>query len=46
MPESATACNCTVCRRYGVAWAYDDENEGIEVSGTTKAYVRGGFERG
>jgi hypothetical protein len=22
-PESATACNCTVCRRYGVLWAYD-----------------------
>ena len=21
-PEAATACNCTVCRRYGVLWAY------------------------
>ena len=21
-PQSATACNCTVCRRYGVLWAY------------------------
>jgi hypothetical protein len=41
MPESATACNCTVCRRYGVLWAYDYEGEGIRVSGPTRAYVRG-----
>jgi hypothetical protein len=41
VPESATACNCTACRRYGVLWAYDFEGEGIEVSGPTKAYVRG-----
>lgn len=40
-PESATACNCTVCRRYGVLWAYDFEGEGIEVAGPTTAYVRG-----
>jgi hypothetical protein len=39
--ESATACNCTACRRYGVLWAYDYEGEGIHVSGRTKAYVRG-----
>lgn len=26
IPESATACNCTVCRRYGVLWAYDFED--------------------
>ena len=41
LPESATACNCTACRRYGVLWAYDHENEGIRVSGATQAYVRG-----
>ena len=41
MPESATACNCTICRRYGVLWAYDFENEGIRVSGPTRIYVRG-----
>ena len=41
VPESATACNCTACRRYGVLWAYDYENEGIRVSGPTRAYVRG-----
>jgi len=40
-PDSATACNCTVCRRYGVLWAYDYENEAIRVSGTTQAYKRG-----
>jgi hypothetical protein len=41
VPESATACNCTVCRRYGVLWAYDFEGERIRVSGPTRAYVRG-----
>jgi hypothetical protein len=41
IPESATACNCTACRRYGVLWAYDFDGEGIHVSGPTKAYVRG-----
>lgn len=41
VPESATACNCTVCRRYGVLWAYGYEGEDIRVSGPTQAYVRG-----
>jgi hypothetical protein len=41
VPESATACNCTVCRRYGVLWAYDFEGERIRVSGPTRAYIRG-----
>jgi hypothetical protein len=40
-PEAATACNCTVCRRYGVLWAYDYEGERIRVSGPTTAYARG-----
>ncbi|NKF22834.1 GFA family protein [Solimonas marina] len=40
-PTSATACNCTVCRRYGVLWAYDYDGEGIRVDGETRAYVRG-----
>lgn len=39
--ESATACNCTVCRRYGTLWIYDYEGEGVHVSGPTTAYVRG-----
>ena len=42
MPNSATAC-CTVCRRHGVPWADDDDDEGerIHVPGATRAYVRG-----
>lgn len=40
-PEGATVCNCTVCRRYGVLWAYDYEGEGIHVSGATRPYMRG-----
>lgn len=41
VPEGATACNCTACRRYGVLWAYDYEGEGIVVSGETRPYARG-----
>jgi hypothetical protein len=41
LPEGATACNCTVCRRYGVLWGYDFEGERINVSGPTTLYVRG-----
>ena len=40
-PDSATACNCTACRRYGVLWAYGFEGENIRVEGETTAYVRG-----
>ena len=40
-PDGATACNCTACRRYGVLWAYDYEDEGIKVLGKTQAYDRG-----
>src|SRR5579872_4928607 len=40
-PDGATACNCTVCRRYGVLWAYDYEGEGIHVSGDTHSYIWG-----
>lgn len=41
VPESATACNCTICRRYGCLWAYDFEGERIRVSGPTRAYMWG-----
>ncbi len=41
-PGSVTACNCTLCRRYGTLWAYDHENERIRVSGPSKAYTRAG----
>lgn len=40
-PESATACNCTVCRRYGVLWIYGQEGENVFVNGPTTCYVRG-----
>lgn len=40
-PDGATACNCTVCRRYGGLWIYDFEDGAIHVSGPTKAYIRG-----
>ena len=40
-PGDVTACNCTVCRRYGVLWAYDFENERITVTGETRAYSWG-----
>ena len=40
-PDGATACNCTACRRYGVLWAYDYEDEGIKISGKTQAYFSG-----
>src|SRR3954470_20756049 len=41
-PGSITACNCTLCRRYGVLWAYDYENERIRISGPSKTYTRSG----
>src|SRR4051794_20756650 len=40
-PEGATACNCTVCRRYGVLWIYGHEGEDVTVAGETRAYSRG-----
>ncbi len=40
-PDSATVCNCTACRRFGTLWAYDYEDEGIKVSGSTVAFARG-----
>ena len=40
MPASATACNCTLCRRYGALWIYGYEREGIQISGPTRIYTR------
>lgn len=40
-PGSVTACNCTLCRRYGALWAYDYEGERITTEGETRVYVRG-----
>ena len=41
VPKSATACNCSICRRYGTLWAYDFEGEKISVSGGTHVYLWG-----
>jgi hypothetical protein len=40
----ATICNCTICRRYGVLWAYDYDGHGIHVEdpkAVLAGYVRG-----
>jgi hypothetical protein len=42
MPDSVTACNCTLCRRYGVLWIYDYEGERIKISGPSTVYTRKG----
>jgi hypothetical protein len=39
-PGSATACNCTICRRYGALWAYGWDGHGVETSGDPLTYVR------
>lgn len=39
-PGSITACNCTLCRRYGALWAYGYETETMTVTGPTAAYRR------
>ncbi len=39
-PGSITACNCTLCRRYGVLWAYDYEGERINLTGLSATYKR------
>jgi hypothetical protein len=41
VPESATACNCSVCRRYGALWGYGFFEEQIDVSGDTRSYLWG-----
>ena len=39
--ESVTACNCSLCSRYGALWAYGHLDHGITVSGATSIYMRG-----
>lgn len=41
-PGSITACNCTLCRRYGALWAYDFEGERVAVTGPTSSFRRVG----
>ncbi|XOV83206.1 MAG: GFA family protein [bacterium] len=40
LPQSVTACNCTICRRYGVLWAYGHITYDVHVSGETTPYRR------
>lgn len=39
-PGSITACNCTLCRRYGALWAYDYEDGRIRLTGAYRAFRR------
>lgn len=41
VPEGATACNCTACRRYGALWIYGHEGEDVRLQGATTPFVRG-----
>ena len=42
-PRSVTNCNCSICRRYGVLWAYykDAEVTLLAEAGATDAYSWG-----
>lgn len=40
MNEAPTACSCTICRRYGVIWAYGHFGEDIHTTGETTVYRR------
>lgn len=41
-PGPVTACNCTLCRRYGALWAYDFEDGRILLAGQASSYTRPG----
>ena len=38
--SGATACNCTLCRRYGTLWIYGYERENVTLTGPTTSYMR------
>lgn len=40
-PGSATACNCTLCRRYGALWIYGREGRSVSAAGPSTIYRRG-----
>jgi hypothetical protein len=42
-PRSLTDCNCSICRRYGVLWAYykDADVQLVANPGTTDEYIWG-----
>lgn len=41
-PSASSACNCTICRRYGAIWIYGYEGVGedIEITGELHSYAR------
>lgn len=39
-PGPVTACNCSLCHRYGALWAYDYEGERIALTGSLSTYRR------
>lgn len=39
VPETATTCNCSICRRCGALWSYGFFDEEIAVSGATQPYL-------
>lgn len=39
-PDAATACNCTICRRYGALWIYGWENQDVTAQGPSQVYSR------
>lgn len=40
-PEAVTDCNCSICRRYGVLWAYYQTTQVSITGGTTDIYMWG-----
>ncbi len=39
-PQTLTDCNCSICRRLGVLWAYYAPKD-VEISGATDVYSSG-----
>jgi hypothetical protein len=39
-PETVTDCNCSICRRYGVLWAYYKPAD-VKIEGPTDIYMWG-----
>jgi hypothetical protein len=40
-PTMVNDCNCSICRRYGVLWAYYDRGQVRLVQGDTQIYIWG-----
>jgi hypothetical protein len=39
-PAEVTDCTCSICRRYGVLWAYYSPRQ-VRISGETETYMWG-----